>query len=106
MCSNQDNPDYVEQSPNEPIPSTAHLTCVLCFFVGGKAYTFSVMFDISRLLVFESINCVIDAINQYEEMEIKFPSSHDDQRKITDGFCLKSPPAETPAAMLQPLPGL
>ena len=92
--SNQDDPDYVERSPNGSIPLTVRLACMLRFFAGGKAYDISVMFGIVHLSVFESIDCVINAVNQCGEMEIEFLSSHDKQRNIADRIYLKSPLAD------------
>ena len=91
--SNRDDPDYVERSPTGPIPLNVRLVCTLRFIVGGKAYTISVMFDISHLSTFESVDIVTNAVNQCGEMEIEFPFSQDEQRKIADGFRLKSPVA-------------
>ena len=79
--SNRDNPDYVERSSNGSIPLTVRLACALCFFEGGEAYDISVMFSISHSSVFESIDYAINAVNQCGKMEIKFPSSHDEQQR-------------------------
>ena len=84
----------MERSPNGPIPSTVRLACAFLFFAGGEAYDISVMFVISHLSVFESIDCVINAVNQCGEMEIEFLSSHDKQRNIADRIYLKSPLAD------------
>ena len=75
-------------------PLTVCLVCALRFFAGGEAYDISVMFGISHSSTFESIDIVIDAVNQCGKMEIKFPCSHDEQRDIADGFRLKSPLAD------------
>ena len=45
----------------------------ICFFAGGEAYDISVMFGISLLSVFDSIDAVVDAVNGCKEMDIVFP---------------------------------
>ena len=81
---------YVERTPNGPIDSLVRLAAAIRFFAGGEAYDISVMFGISHTSVFDSLDCVIDAINGTEAMDIEFPTDHDEQLKIARGFQMKS----------------
>jgi len=48
------------------------------------------MFGISHSSVFENIDIVIESINNCDALKTEFPSDHDEQRKIADGFLRKS----------------
>ena len=90
----QAGPGYVDRSTNGPITLPVRLAGAIRFFAGGEAYDIGCMFGISHSSVFESIDIVIDAINSCVVMEIKFPSDHQEQQDIADGFRKKSPLAK------------
>ena len=56
-------------TPNGPIDPLVCLA-VAIFFAGGKTYDISVLFSISHTSVFDSLSCVINAINGTEAMDI------------------------------------
>ena len=86
--------DDKNHSPNGPITLTVRLACGIRFFAGGDAYDIACMFGISHSSVFENIDIVIESINNCDALKIEFPSDHDEQQKIADGFLRKSPDAQ------------
>jgi len=86
--------DDKNHSPNGPITLTVRLACGIRFFAGRDAYDIACMFGISHSSVFENIDIVIESINNCDALKIEFPSDHDEQRKIADGFLRKSPDAQ------------
>ena len=81
------------KSPNGRVTLTIRFGCAIRFFAGGDAYDVACMFGVSHSVVFESVDYVIDAINECDALKIEFPSDHAKQRKIADGFLKKSPHA-------------
>ena len=77
-------------APNGPISLTVRLAAAIRFWAGGDPYDISVMFGISHTDVFKSVNTACEAINKCDELKIVFPSSHNEQRKIVEGFKAKS----------------
>ena len=43
-------------------------------------------FEISKTELHKSVNYIIEAIMKCKELQITFPTNHDDQRKIAEGF--------------------
>ncbi|KAL7552690.1 hypothetical protein ACHAWF_015923 [Thalassiosira exigua] len=84
------DPPKVCKHPNGPISLPVRLGAALRFFAGAEAYDICCMFGISHSSVFESIDDVIDAINQCKELKIEFPACHERQREIAAGFRAKS----------------
>ena len=80
-------------SPNGKITLTVRLACGIRFFAGGDAYDIACMFGISHSSVFKSVDFVIEAVNKCDELKLEFPSDHDKQQEIADGFLKKSPDA-------------
>ena len=94
MDSKRNEPGYVECAPNGLIDSLVRVAAAIRFFAGAEAYDISVMFGISHTSMFDSLDCVVNAINGTEAMDIKFPTDHEEQRKIARGFQMKSPVAK------------
>ena len=74
------------------IHSTVVLACALGLFAGGSAYDLATTYGISVRKAYQSLGLVIDAINQTDELTIKFPSDHQEQLKIAQDFQQKSTP--------------
>jgi hypothetical protein len=72
---------YRDWAPNGRILASTHISCALRYFAGGCPY------DIA---VFDSVWMVVDGINTCPELDIKFPTSHEEQRKLASEFQSKS----------------
>ncbi|KAL7532194.1 hypothetical protein ACHAXR_006360, partial [Thalassiosira sp. AJA248-18] len=79
-----------DRSPNGKITLTVRLACCIRFFAGGDAYDIACMFGVSHTSVFLSIDYVIESINDCDALKIEFPSDHNIQREIANGFLKKS----------------
>ena len=84
------DPSYARRAPNGLIEPSQRLGCFLRHAAGGHVYDIMLAFGIGRADVSKSIWIVVDAINQCEELALKFPEDHDAQRAIADGFYNKS----------------
>jgi len=81
------NKHVCQRTPNVPIENVVWLACTICYFAGGKSYDIACMFGISHAAFYwRCIWIVVDAIHQCEELNIQYPSSHAEQRKIAKGF--------------------
>ena len=78
--------------PNGRIHSTVVLACAIRLFAGGSAYDLATTYGISVTKALQSLGLVIDAKNETDELTIKFPTDHDEQRKIASGFEQTSTP--------------
>lgn len=74
------------QSPNGFISSSIRLATALRFFAGGSPYDLSVVHGISNSAVYDSVWIVVDAINECNDLRIRFPVSHHEQRLIANEF--------------------
>ena len=75
-----------QYAPNGRIHPTVRLACALRIFAGGEAIDVACTYGISRTEVHDSVDYVRNSINSHPDFEIKFPSCHDEQRDIADGF--------------------
>ena len=73
-------------APNGLIPSTTRLAAALRFFAGASPYELAVCHGISVKEVYRSVNRVIDGIHRSSVLDINFPTDHDDQEKLAEGF--------------------
>jgi len=71
---------------NGTIPGSTRLSCALRFFAGGRPEDISVVHGISHSAAHDSVWRVVDAVNRTEEMAIKFPTSHLQQRRVASRF--------------------
>ena len=72
--------------PNGPITTSVRLACALRYFAGGSPYDIMTTYQIGHTDVMLSIWYVVHAINAHPDLKIKYPSSHDEQRAIANGF--------------------
>ena len=52
------------------------------FFAGGSVYEIMTTFGVGRADVSKSIWAVVEAINQHEQLAIRFPTNHDEQKEL------------------------
>jgi len=80
-----------KQAPNGPIENIVRLACAIRYFAGGRRYDICSVFGISHLSFYEQcVWIVIDAIHRCDKLNIQYPSSHDEQKKIAEGFRKRS----------------
>lgn len=77
-------------APNGIVKSSTHLSMALRFFAGGCPYDISLSHGVSHSTVYNSIERVIKAINNCQDLNIVFPEDHKIQKKIANGFCKAS----------------
>jgi hypothetical protein len=77
-------------APNGLIHSAIRLSIALRFFAGGSAYDIALVHGVSYVEVYRSVWRVVDAVNQCAELCIQFPSDHQAQKDIAQGFQRKS----------------
>ena len=75
---------------NGRIDFSTRLACALRIFAGGDAPDIISTYGISKTAVHDSVDFIIEAVNKCPSLAIKFPTDHDEQKKITDGFKAKS----------------
>lgn len=72
--------------PNGRIDTSIRLAVALRYFAGGSPYDVITTFGISHSEVFPSVWYVVDAINKTKQFDILYPESHEEQKKIAEGF--------------------
>ncbi|KAG7353530.1 DDE superfamily endonuclease [Nitzschia inconspicua] len=77
-------------TPNGDIPTSSRLSMALRWFAGGDPLDIFQVHGVAPEQVYISVWIVVDAINQCPTLQIKFPTSHEEQRRIADGFRTKS----------------
>lgn len=77
---------------NGLITSATRLSAALRYCAGGSPYDIAVAHGISHSSVFESVWKVVDAVNEcnHKYLSVSFPTEHQAQRKIAEGFRRKS----------------
>jgi len=79
------------KTPNGPITLATRLAIALRYFCGGDPKDIGLAHGVNATNeVLKSVWFVVDAIHAAESMDIKFPTSHDEQRRIAEGFRRKS----------------
>ena len=75
---------------NDGIPAATKLSVALRFFAGGDPLDIMITHGISHPSVYKCVWSVVDAVNSSKCLDIKFPSTHEEQLAIADGFRKKS----------------
>jgi len=75
---------------NGKISGPTRLSCALRFFAGGRPEDISIVHGVSHSAVYDSVWRVVDAVNKTRSLNVSFPTSHAEQRKICEGFRNKS----------------
>jgi hypothetical protein len=76
--------------PNGKIPPSVRLGCAIRYFAGGSPYDIMTAMGIGRSEVFKSLWVVVESINKCPELDICFPTDHNEQRQIAIDFKAKS----------------
>jgi hypothetical protein len=71
---------------NGRITPSVYLACAIQYFAGGSPYDIMTTFCIGHTDTVQSIWYVVDAINKHPDFEILYPSNHEEQRAIAEGF--------------------
>jgi hypothetical protein len=82
--------DFSMSRINGPIPQNVRLACAIRYFAGGSPYDLATTFGIGVSEIYDSVWDVVDALNGHPQFSIKYPQSHEEQRKIALGFEEKS----------------
>ena len=77
-------------APNGNIPRSVRLAIALRYFAGGDPLDLCSTYSVTRVVVYQSIWFVVEAINATQQLGITFPSSHEEQQQIAEGFKTKS----------------
>ena len=72
--------------PNGPIHPTVRLACAIRLYAGGEAVDIACTYNVSPTEVHNSLQQIMEAINSVADLKIEYPRSHEDQRKVADGF--------------------
>jgi hypothetical protein len=72
--------------PNGPISSSVCLACALRYFAGGSPYNIMTTVQIGFIKTINSIWYVVDAINSNKDFNLSYPTNHDEQHAIAEGF--------------------
>ena len=76
--------------PNGRIPNSIRLACALRYFAGGAVYDIVGQFGISEPSFYASVAMIVEAVNNCPHFVLRYPSSHDKQQEIAQGFMNKS----------------
>ena len=70
------------RTPNGDICNGTRLAMALRYFAGGDPIDIAAVYKVNRSLVYESVWLVVQAINNTKELDIKFPTKHDEQQNV------------------------
>lgn len=76
--------------PNGPITKAARLSMAIRYFAGGDPLDIAEIHGVADGEVVHSVWDVVDAIHSSPELDIKFPETHEEQVRCTQGFASKS----------------
>ena len=83
-------PEKKGTGPNGEIPVELEISAALQYFAGASMYNLIVSHGVCHSTLFNMVWRVVAAINNCKELEINFPSNHNEQRAIAAQFLLKS----------------
>ena len=87
----RNNPENTRNhTVNGIISLRSHLGCTRRFWAGGDPYNLTLVFRMSYYEIFRSVDFALDAINQTESLQIKFPTDHEKQKSIAREYQEKS----------------
>lgn len=84
------NAPYSGILPSEPISNTARLSMALRFFAGGSKFDIAETHEVHPNEVYKSVWRVVDAIHLCPALDITYPTKHDDQYAVAQGFAKQS----------------
>jgi DDE superfamily endonuclease len=71
---------------NGLIPTPTKISVALRYFAGGSPYDIALVHGIGYTDVFRSVWTVVDAVNACPELDFGYPTDHEQQQEIADGF--------------------
>ena len=80
------HPNVKKSAPNGRITLSSRLGIAIRYFAGGDPYDIHVAYGVSYCEIFRSVDFVVDAVNSCPALNISFPSSHTEQKKIASAF--------------------
>ena len=78
------------RGPNGRIHPTVFLACALRVFSGGDPLDLITSFGVSKCVIHNSVDIIIETVCRCKSLEIKFPTCHEEQLLIAKGFEAKS----------------
>ena len=79
--------------PNGRIHPTVRLACFIRICAGGDPLDLILIYDISKTEVHDSLNYVIDAVNETDALKIIFPDTFEKQKGLKNYHLHKFQPA-------------
>lgn len=76
--------------PNGNLSTSVRLALCLRYSCGGSPYDLMCKYGVSHTAIFNSVWCVVEAVNKCLNLMISYPSSHEEQERIAAGFQAKS----------------
>ena len=76
--------------PNGAIHTSLHLSIAIRYFAGGSPYDLMSSHGVGHNDGYKSVWGTVDAVNQYQKLQISFPTSHTKQIEIAGAFAKKS----------------
>ena len=75
--------------PNGKVHDSLCLSIAIRYFAGASPYDLMMSHGIGMTDVYKSIWLIVDAVNRCPAFRIVFPTCHQQQREIAEGFFLK-----------------
>lgn len=72
--------------PNGRIEGSVRLACALRYFAGGSPYDIMAKYGVSYSEMLLSVWYVVEAVNGLRQLDIRYPESAEDQKKIAKEF--------------------
>jgi hypothetical protein len=78
------------KAPNGDVPNGVRLAIALRYLAGGDPIDICAVYRVHSSVVYQSIWMVVEAINKTKELQIQFPTKHEDQRVLANEFTHRS----------------
>jgi DDE superfamily endonuclease len=78
------------KAPNGDVPSSVRLAIALRYLAGGDPIDICAAYRVHSSVVYQSIWMVVEAINKTKELQIQFPTKHEDQQVLANEFTHRS----------------
>jgi hypothetical protein len=62
------------------------LACTICWFAGGSVFNLITTYGISHIDTINSFWIVVEVIKRNPNFNIEYPSDHEEQKRIAQGF--------------------
>jgi hypothetical protein len=78
------------KAPNGNVSSSVRLAIALRYLAGGNPIDICAVYRVHSSVVYQSIWMVVEAINKTKELQIQFPTKHEDQQVLANEFTHRS----------------